>query len=100
MLTSGKAAYTGGIAMRYVPIIAGTVALALAASAASAVTKHHPRHARHAQAPAAAPVPPSSFAPARMVEARPGVFISSYGCITDEGYGRWLYCGQGRGGGD
>jgi hypothetical protein len=31
-----------------------------------------------------------------MIEARPGVFISSYGCITDEGYGRWTYCGQDR----
>jgi hypothetical protein len=42
----------------------------------------------------------SSFEPARIIEARPGVFVSSYGCITDEGYGRWTYCGQGRGGGD
>jgi hypothetical protein len=85
--------------MKYVPAIAATAALALAATAASAASKHHPRYARHARAPAvAAPAPSSSFAPARMIEARPGVFISSYGCITDEGYGRWLYCGQGRGG--
>jgi len=34
----------------------------------------------------------SSFAPPRMVEVRPGVWISSYDCITDEGYGRWLPC--------
>ena len=85
--------------MKYVPAIAATAALALVATAASAASKHHPRYARHARAPAVvAPVPSSSFAPARMIEARPGVFISSYGCITDEGYGRWLYCGQGRGG--
>ena len=82
--------------MRYVPAIAMTAALALAASAAAAASKHHPRYARHARAAAVAPAPSSSFAPARMIEARPGVFISSYGCITDEGYGRWLYCGQGR----
>jgi hypothetical protein len=44
-----------------------------------------------------APVPRAGFGPARMIEARPGVFISSYGCIQDEGYGRWTYCGQGRG---
>ena len=82
--------------MRYVPAIAMTAALALAASAAAAAPKHH-RYARHARAPAAdAPAPSSSFAPPRMIEARPGVWISSYGCITDEGYGRWLYCGQGR----
>jgi hypothetical protein len=85
--------------MRYAPVVAITAALALAASAAAAASKHHPRYARHARAPAVVtPAPSSSFAPARMIEARPGVFISSYGCITDEGYGRWLYCGQGRGG--
>jgi hypothetical protein len=85
--------------MRYVPAIAMTAVLALAASAAIAASKHHPRYPRHARAAAVvAPAPSSSFAPARMIEARPGVFISSYGCITDDGYGRWLYCGQGRGG--
>jgi hypothetical protein len=84
--------------MRYVPAIAVTAALVLTASAAAAGKKHHPRYARHAHAAPVAAAPGSSFAPARMIEARPGVFISSYGCITDEGYGRWLYCGQGRGG--
>jgi hypothetical protein len=84
--------------MRYVPAIAMAAALALTASAAAAASKHHPRYARHARAPVVAPAPSSSFAPARMIEARPGVFISSYGCIQDEGYGRWTYCGQGRGG--
>ena len=55
-------------------------------------------NARHARAAAVlAPAPYSSFGPAHMIEARPGVFISSYGCIQDEGYGRWTYCGQGRG---
>jgi len=77
-------------------------ALALAAPAASAASNQH-RHVRKAHVPA---VPGhvsgfgSSVEPARIIEARPGVFISSYGCITDEGYGRWTYCGQGRGGGD
>lgn len=82
--------------MRYVPAIAITAALALAAPAASAAKKHHPRYAPHPQAAYVAPGTGSSFAPAHMIEARPGVWISSYGCITDEGYGRWLYCGQGR----
>jgi hypothetical protein len=81
--------------MRYALAIAAAVVLVTAASA-SAASKHH-RYPRHARAPAAAtPAPSSSFAPPRMIEARPGVWISSYGCITDEGYGRWLYCGQGR----
>lgn len=34
----------------------------------------------------------SSSAPPRMIEVRPGVWISSYDCITDDGYGRWLPC--------
>jgi hypothetical protein len=82
--------------MRYVPAIAITAALVLTASAAAAAKKHHPRHARHPYAAAVAPTPDAGFAPPRMIEARPGVFISSYGCIQDEGYGRWTYCGQGR----
>ena len=83
--------------MKYLPIIAITVALALTASAAAAASKKHLRYAPHARAAAVvAPAPYSGFGPARMIEARPGVFISSYGCIQDEGYGRWTYCGQGR----
>jgi hypothetical protein len=76
-------------------VTAMTTALALAASAAAAAPKKH-HYARHARAAAVAPVPQTGFGPARMYEARPGVFISSYGCIQDEGYGRWTYCGQGR----
>ena len=84
--------------MRYVPAIAIAAALVLAASAAAAASKHHKRYARPGPGPAAvAPGPSPSFAPPRMIQARPGVFISSYGCIQDEGYGRWTYCGQGRG---
>jgi hypothetical protein len=83
--------------MKYLLAIAITAALALTASAAAAASKKHPRYARHARAAAVvAPAPSSSFGPAHMIEARPGVFISSYGCIQDEGYGRWTYCGQGR----
>jgi hypothetical protein len=87
--------------MRYIFAIAAALALVTAATAVSAASKHHQRYARHPRAPALVEgVPGSSFAPARIIEARPGVFISSYGCITDEGYGRWTYCGQGRGGGN
>ncbi len=82
--------------MRYVPAIAVAAALVFTASAAVAAKKHHPRYTRHPYAPAVAPAPGSSFAPPRIIEARPGVFISSYGCIQDEGYGRCTYCGQGR----
>jgi hypothetical protein len=30
-----------------------------------------------------------------MIEARPGVFVSSYDCVIDEGYGRYRLCSQG-----
>ena len=85
--------------MRYALAIAAAAALATATTVASAGSKHHPRYVRHARAPAmTTPTPPSTYGPAHIIEARPGLFISNYGCITDEGYGRWTYCGQGRGG--
>ena len=27
-----------------------------------------------------------------MIEVKPGLWVSSYGCITDEGYGRYNSC--------
>lgn len=97
MLPCGEAFAIGAIAMRYLPVIAVTAALALTTTAACAASKHHHRYVRHARAQAVIePGPSPSFAPAHIIEARPGVFISSYGCIQDEGYGRWTYCGQGR----
>lgn len=50
--------------------------------------RHKPRH------PLAA-TPGGPFAPARIVEVRPGVFVSSYDCVIDEGYGRYRLCSQG-----
>jgi hypothetical protein len=83
--------------MRFAFAIALTAALALSASAAAAASKKHHRYAGHPRASVVvAPAPSYGFGPAHMVQARPGVWISSYGCITDEGYGRWTYCGQGR----
>ena len=53
------------------------VALALLLASISAGLAHA-RHARpHASAPA------QSFAPARMIEVRPGLWVGSYQCITD-----------------
>jgi hypothetical protein len=57
------------------------------ASEADAHQRRHP-HASARQGPAYA----SSFEPARMIELRPGLFISSYACVTDEGQGRWRPC--------
>jgi len=59
---------------------AAFVAALLVAStaAAPAGVRHGTRHARpHAGASA------SSFAPARMIEARPGLWVGSYQCVVD-----------------
>jgi hypothetical protein len=70
------------------PLVAASV-LALV-TVDSALAKHY-RHARVPAGPAAVDVH-SSFGPARIIQVRPGVFISSYDCITDDGYGRWRPC--------
>jgi hypothetical protein len=55
-----------------------TAALMLAAVAAScAITAADARAARYARPSA------SSFAPARMIEVRPGLWVGSYQCVTD-----------------
>ena len=60
----------------------------------SALAKHYRHHARAPGGPAVAAQ--SSFAGPRMIQVRPGVFISSYDCITDDGYGRWRPCSDKR----
>ena len=72
---------------RHWPIVAVSVLALVTIDAAYAGANKHRRHV--ARVPAAVE---SSFAPARMIEVRPGVIISSYDCITDEGYGRWRPC--------
>ena len=81
----------GDTVMRCALAIAMTAALSLNASAAAAASKKHPRYVRPRAPAAVAPAPSWDFGPARMMPARP------YGCVQDEGYGRWTYCGQGRG---
>jgi hypothetical protein len=78
---------------RHWPIV-GVSVLVLAiidASLASAKQRHRGAHhaVRHAPVSVA---PASSFEPARMIQVRPGVWISTYDCITDDGYGRWRPC--------
>jgi hypothetical protein len=74
---------------RYWPLVA-VAALSLACVDAAWATAKHRHHAY------VAPAPVSSYAPARMIEVRPGVIISSYDRITDEGYGRWRRCSDGK----
>jgi hypothetical protein len=79
---------------RHWPLVALSVIALAAIDTAGAKQRYH--GARHGvrYAPHSA-VSPSSFDPPRMYEARPGVWISTWDCITDEGYGRWRPCSAG-----
>ena len=81
--------------MKHWPIVAlSLIALVATDTAYATAKKRHPKP----RAAAGRVVPPSSsFAPPRMYEARPGVWISTWDCITDEGYGRWRPCSSGGG---
>jgi hypothetical protein len=78
---------------RHWPIVGLSVLALVTIDAALASAKERHSGARHAvrHAPVKA-TPASSFEPARMIEVRPGVIISTYDCITDDGYGRWRPC--------
>jgi hypothetical protein len=74
------------------------IALALMLTIASAsaaladnYTHGRSRNPRH-QAPVSLSGPLSS---PRMIESKPGLWISSYDCITDDGYGRYRSCSGG-----
>ena len=79
-------------------IVALSVLALTAIDMAYAKSKHRPYAPRHARYAPVSVVPPSSSGPARMYEAKPGVWISTYDCITDDGYGRWRPCSS-KGGG-
>ena len=53
--------------------------------------KRHPPHAGEVETVGR----PQSFEPPRMIEVRPGWWISTYDCVTDEGQGRWRPCSAG-----
>ena len=70
-------------------LLASALAVSVAADAADAKSK---QRKRIAQPVAAQQAPAFHQQPARMIEVQPGVWISSYGCVTDDGYGRRLPC--------
>jgi hypothetical protein len=86
-------------------VIAISALAVLGMSAALAATKHRAHH--HRVAPARVVVPPPGYVPGAprvaeplyMYEARPGWWISSYDCVSDEGQGRWRPCSALGGGG-
>ena len=71
-------------------LLALAVALPLLGDAADAGSNSK----RHKRAAHPAPVAAPTFRqePARMYEVRPGHWISTWGCYTDEGYGRIGSC--------
>jgi hypothetical protein len=79
-------------------IAAAAACLVVASTAADAKHRkwHHARHAPQVKAYQSSPAYGIRQEPARMIEIKPGLYISSYGCVTDEGNGRYLPCGAGR----
>jgi len=77
------------------PIVAASVLALTTVDATLATAKHRYHAVRHVHAPVMVGHAPA-FDPPRMIEVRPGVIISSWDCITDEGYGRWRPCGAGK----
>ena len=75
------------------------LSVALAVSLALSLTsvadaKQAKRHKSVKPAPVADPWRASGFSqqPARMIEVKPGYWISSFGCAQDAGYGRLTPC--------
>ena len=69
--------------------LAVVVSVSAFGSAADAASK---RHKRAAEQPAVRQQLVFRQAPPRMIELRPGYWISTWGCFTDEGYGRYNSC--------
>ena len=71
-------------------LLALAVSVSVCGSPADAASKRHKRVAK--PAPVAGQQPTFRQEPARMYEVRPGYWISTWGCFTDEGYGRIGSC--------
>ena len=78
--------------MKALPV---ALAVSLALSLTSvADAKQSKRKKQVKPAPVAEPWRANGFAqqPARMIEVKPGYWMSSYGCVIDDGYGRIKPC--------
>lgn len=74
-----------------------TLAILIVASSATAVPASQYHHGRRQYAvertrPSFHTNGEFSPYPARMIERRPGLWISTFDCVTDEGYGRFRPC--------
>jgi hypothetical protein len=74
-------------------LLVGLISILSSTSVAMADPSSNPsrRHTRHA-GEVETVGRPRSFEPPRMIEVRPGWWISTYDCVTDEGQGRWRPC--------
>ena len=70
-------------------LLAFAVSIAAFGSAADAASK---RHKRAAEQPAVRQHPAYRQELPRMIELRPGYWISTWGCFSDEGYGLYNSC--------
>ena len=75
------------------PLVALSILLLTLITGISVAGNPNDRH--KARRSPAVTTPGGAFGPAHMVEVRPGVFVSSYDCVIDEGYGRYRLCSQG-----
>jgi hypothetical protein len=73
-------------------LLAAALIVPALAAPAEAAKKRHKRTAQPSQPTYAGPPKTYHQAPARMIEIAPGKWISSWGCFTDEGYGRYGTC--------
>lgn len=77
--------------MKVLPVaLAATLVLSLTSFAEAKQTKKQ----KHAKPASAADQWRAGFVqqPARMIEVKPGYWMSSYGCVIDNGYGRITPC--------
>ena len=79
--------------------IAVSVLSIVAVATPSEAAKHPRKHSRVPRADGYASLPARAHDEPYMIEARPGVWISSWDCIQDEGNGRWTPCSIGNAGG-
>ena len=70
------------------------IALAIAVSGTSAQATTRYKHYRTAHPPQVAA---GAYAPAQRSPRVGPVWAGPYDCFSDEGYGRWMSCGGGRG---
>jgi len=73
-------------------VLAAAVAMSALADTADAAKKRQKRSVQPSQHSYVGPPKAYRQEPARMIEIAPGKWISSWGCFTDEGYGRYGSC--------